>query len=80
MANLLEQKAEQLKKQYPRQYHRIIDHNLKWVSAEMDLKQGSVDISEGLIAMTTDLPALLQLPLPKPRVYKRSGTKRMSKR
>jgi hypothetical protein len=80
MANLLEQEAERLKSKYPRQYHPTIEHNLKWVSEEMTLKAGSVSISEGLIAMSTDLPSLTAARPKKRRAYKSGGTKRMSKR
>jgi hypothetical protein len=44
----------------------------------MTLKAGSVSISEGLIAMSTDLPSLTAR---RPKAArKRGGTKRMSKR
>jgi len=79
MANLLEQEAERLKAKYPLFYHPTIRHNLKWVSEEMALKAGSVDISVGLIAMSTDLPSLTAA-RPKKRRGKSVGTKRMSKR
>lgn len=78
MANLLEQEAERLKAKYPLFYHPTIEHNLKWVSEEMTLKAGSVSISEGLIAMSTDLPSLTAR---RPKAARKGGgTKRMSKR
>jgi hypothetical protein len=79
MENVLEQEAERLKNKYPRQYHSIIEHNLKWVSDEMALKPGSVDISEGLSAMTTDLPSLTG-GRPRGRRVDKAGRKRMGKR
>ncbi len=56
MANLLEQEAERLKHTNPSQYHATIERNLKWVREKMALKPGGIDICEGLIAMSTDLP------------------------
>jgi len=76
MGNLLEQEAERLKSKYPRHYHSIIEHNLRWVGEEMSLKPGSVSISEGLIAMSTDLPSLVGGRPKRRRAYKSGGTKR----
>lgn len=59
MANRLEREAERLKKKYPREHHPTIERNLKSVSEQMT---GSVDISEGLIAMTKDLPSVTARP------------------
>jgi hypothetical protein len=73
MGNLLEQEAERLKSKFPRQYHSTIEHNLKWVSDEMSVKPGSVSISEGIIAMSTDLPSLAG---GRPKRKRACGTKR----
>ena len=49
MANLLEQEADRLKRQYGTRYHEQIDKNLEWVSREMSAVPGSVDIgAEGV--------------------------------
>jgi hypothetical protein len=79
MANLLEREAERLKAKYPRLYHPTIEHNLEWVNEEMTLKAGSVDINEGLIAMSTGLPSLTAA-RPKKRGNKGGGSKRTGKR
>ena len=80
MANLLEQEAARLKAKYPSHYHTTIENNLKWVGEDMDAKPGSVSISEGLIAMSTDLPSLTGRRMKMQRAYKGGNTKRASKR
>ena len=77
MANRLEEEAQRLKRKYPPKYHSIIKRNLLRVSEEMAIKQGSVDISEGLIAMSTDLPRLTRVRVG--RVYKGNSIKRSGK-
>jgi len=58
MANLLEQEAERLKREYGPSYYKTIDGNLKSVSEQMSAAPGSIDISEGLIALCYGLPSL----------------------
>jgi hypothetical protein len=58
LGNLLEQEADRLKQKYGLRYHEVIDRNLRFVSGEMSTVPGSVDVNEGLLALTRGLPPL----------------------
>jgi hypothetical protein len=67
MINLLEQEAERLKREYGPRYHKIIEHNLDWVSEQMATVPGSIAIEEGQIALSMHLPPLNRHAVPKSR-------------
>ncbi len=70
--NLLEQEAERLKSVYGSRYHKLIEHNLKWVSEGMSA--GGVAVQEGLIALSRGLPQLRSR-IRKSKPYKRDPGK-----